>query len=205
MKNIFLLLFLLFAILFAACSKRSDSQKTDTSTPAKEIIENNDSSQVQKNKYPGFRLADINNNEVNISIENNNTVFNDVKSPLVLVNFFATWCPPCRGELPYLSRIQKKYSNNLFVVGVLVNDDQNSSQLRDFMELYSANYYISDAGDNTGFAKHVIKTLQLPENFPLPLSVLYSKGKLYRHYEGAMPIEMLESEIKQALKNLQGS
>lgn len=202
MKNIFLLLSLLLAILFTACSKRNDSQKTNVSTPEKETIESNGSSQNRISKHAGFRLTDINNNELNISIDNNNTLFNDVKSPLVFVNFFATWCPPCRGELPYLSQMQKKYSNNLFVVGVLVNDDQNSSQLRDFMELYNANYYISNAGDNTGFSKHVIKTLQLPENFPLPLSVLYNRGKLYRYYEGAMPVEMLESEIEQALKNI---
>lgn len=205
MKNIFLLFSLPLMILFTACSKKNESQEKDTSVSVTQTTETNISDAVQESRQSSFRLTDIDNRELNITIENNRIVFHDIKSPLVLVNFFATWCPPCRSELPYLSQIQKKYSKNLFVVGILVNDDQNISQLRDFMEMHGANFYISNAGDNAGFSKHIINALQLPENFPIPLSVLYSKGKPYRHYEGAMPIEMLESEVKQALKNLQGS
>ena len=89
---------------------------------------------------------------------------------------------------------------DLFVVGVLVNDEQNSTQLRRFMEKYDVSYFISHVSDNNDLAAVVIKKLKLPENFPIPLSVLYKDGRLYRYYEGAMPIEMLENELMQAIK-----
>ena len=124
----------------------------------------------------------------------------DIDQSLILINFFATWCPPCRGELPDLSQLQRKQAKNLFIIGVLVNDEQNSTQLRHFMEKYGANYYISYAEANNELAALMIKELKLSENFPIPLSVLYKDGEFYRYYEGAMPIEMMENELKQALK-----
>ena len=191
MRGIFPLLLILFFIV-SGCSKKSGSKEENTTMlPA----EHNDSNQTAQS----FLLLDIDERELNITMEDEQMVFQNIDQPLVLINLFATWCPPCRGELPDLSQLQRKHSRELFVVGVLVNDEQNSTQLRQFMKKYGANYFISHAEANSELVDRLIKRLKISDNFPIPLSILYKNGKLYRYYEGAMPIEMIENELKKAL------
>ncbi|WP_296823388.1 TlpA disulfide reductase family protein [Sulfurovum sp.] len=147
-----------------------------------------------------FVLNDIEQSRYTISIDNKSITSTDITAPLILINLFATWCPPCRGEIPYLSDLQKKYKNKLFIAGVLVNDRQNNSTLKTFIKKHHADYYISNSEDNDAFAAQLVKGLQLPENFPLPLTVLYKKGNYYIHYEGAVPVEMIEHDIQEAIK-----
>ena len=45
-------------------------------------------------------------------------------------------------------------------------------------------------------------TLDLPKNFPIPLTVIYVEGKYFTHYEGSVPVEMIEYDIQQAKKQL---
>jgi thiol-disulfide isomerase/thioredoxin len=147
-----------------------------------------------------FTLRDIDDRELNLSIEGNSAWSIDIDQPLVLINLFATWCPPCRGELPDLSKLQRAHAKDLFIIGILVNDEQNKTQLRRFMEKHGANYFISYSETNDKVAAALTESLELPENFPLPLSILYKDGELVRYYEGAMPIEMMEWELAQATK-----
>ncbi|MEA3456635.1 MAG: TlpA disulfide reductase family protein [Campylobacterota bacterium] len=204
MKYISLLLSLLLVFFLTACSKK-DGQREQTAPGTAEdvnISDLNQSSLQAEEVVRSFILTDVDGRDLNITIDGDTMIFPDIEQPLLLLNFFATWCPPCRGELLSLSHLQKKHAKDLFVVGVLFNDEQNSTQLRHLMEKYDANYFISHASDNDDLAAEVTKRLELPENFSIPLSVLYKNGKLYRYYEGAMPIEMIDNELKQAIKQL---
>ena len=198
MKSASLLLLVLLLFGLSGCSKQGDREKNATTLPAgtQETEEGNISSH-------SFLLTDIDDRELNITIRGKEVETRDFDQPLLLLNFFATWCPPCRGELPDLSQLQRKHAKNLFIVGILVNDEQNSTQLRHFMEKYGANYFISYAKENDDVAAIIVKELNISKNFPIPLSVLYKDGVFYRYYEGAMPIEMMENELKQALKKPQ--
>jgi thiol-disulfide isomerase/thioredoxin len=194
-QGISLLFILVLFFSLSGCSKKSSNEENATMpvTEKRAAQENNRTSR-------SFILTDVDERELNITIEGSRVLSRDIDQSLILINFFATWCPPCRGELPDLSQLQRKQAKNLFIIGVLVNDEQNSTQLRHFMEKYGANYYISYAEANNELAALMIKALKLSENFPIPLSVLYKDGEFYRYYEGAMPIEMMENELKQALK-----
>jgi len=44
--------------------------------------------------------------------------------------------------------------------------------------------------------------LELPENFSIPLTVMYLNGEYFTHYEGSVPVEMIEYDIQQAKKQL---
>ena len=195
MQGISLLFILVLFFSLSGCGKKSSNEENATMpvTEKRATQENNKTSR-------SFILTDVDERELNITIEGSRALSRDIDQSLILINFFATWCPPCRGELPDLSQLQRKQAKNLFIIGVLVNDEQNSTQLRHFMEKYGANYYISYAEANNELAALMIKELKLSENFPIPLSVLYKDGEFYRYYEGAMPIEMMENELKQALK-----
>jgi len=123
-----------------------------------------------------------------------------VSAPVVVFHFFATWCPPCAGEAPYLSDLQKKYAQEVFVAGVTVNDTPDET-FEQFIEQNDADYYISIADENDRFAAKMAEVLNLEGNFSLPLTVIYYQGEYLVHYEGAVPIEILDHDIQKAIKN----
>jgi len=140
-----------------------------------------------------------------LSVKDNFYTFSNIAEPIVLVNFFATWCPPCRGELPHLNNLQEKYSKQLFIMGLLVADDINPQQLSTCITSQKVNYFISsNQVENQKFATFIAPKLKLKPDFNLPLMILFVQGKYYTHYQGTVPEEMIESDIKQALNKIKG-
>jgi thiol-disulfide isomerase/thioredoxin len=149
-----------------------------------------------------FKLNDIENKNYTFYINKKNIFIKDVQQKFILLNFFATWCPPCNGQLPYISDIEKKYKDKLFIAGILVNDDNKEYHtIQELSEQYNIDYFISNSKQNDTFAMELLKNLHIAEKFQLPLTILYKNGKYYAHYEGATPIEMIEHDIKKAMKN----
>ena len=50
------------------------------------------------------------------------------KGKVMLINFWATWCGPCRVEIPYLIELQNQYADDLVVLGVSVDDPAEKMQ-----------------------------------------------------------------------------
>ena len=146
-----------------------------------------------------FALNDLNDSNYSITIVNKHIEISHVDQKLILLNFFATWCPPCKSEIPYLADLKKKYDASLFIAGILVNDTPDKKTLETFTEAYGVNYFISNSKDNNALGKLAAKRLQLDEDFPIPLTILFKNGNYYSHYEGAVPVEMLEHDIKEAI------
>ena len=147
-----------------------------------------------------FTLIDIQQNKHTLTASNQKMAFHNVDQSIVIINFFSTWCSPCRAEIPYLSDLQKKYKKKVFIAGILINDAQSNDTLKQFMSKYHTNYFISNSKHNDIFASEAVKELQLPENFSIPLTVIYKDGNYYTHYEGAVPVEMIDHDIQEALK-----
>ena len=147
-----------------------------------------------------FTLNDIQQNKHTLTVSNQKMAFHNVDQSIVIINFFSTWCSSCRAEIPYLSDLQKKYKKRVFIAGILVNDEQSDDTIKQFISKNHANYFISNSLQNDIFASKLIKELQLPENFSIPLTVIYKEGNYYTHYEGAVPVEMIDHDIQQAIK-----
>jgi len=179
----------LFLILFlvTACSKQEKSSQKEEK---KEI-------EVKKN-IP-FALKDINNNEIKIKVDGLEFKSNDLNKSITLLTFFTTWCPPCKAEIPHLVDIQKKYKNSLQVVGVLLEENIKKDRLKEFINEYNINYFVSISNKNFDFAKRVYALVQAPRNMPIPITVMLKDKKYFIHYLGAVPQEMIESDIKNAL------
>jgi len=73
---------------------------------------------------PELTLKDLNGNDVSLS---------DYKGKLVLVNFWATWCEPCRVEIPWLIDLQHKYADKGFVILGIALDDEGKSVVAPFV------------------------------------------------------------------------
>jgi len=144
-----------------------------------------------------FTITDIDQRSTTVSLEGNRLHVAKVTQPLILLNIFAEWSPPSCGMIPYLDALQKKYPKELFVIGITANSDMNNSDLRLFMKKHNASYFISNSQDNDRLALRIAKFLNLDENYPIPLTILFKNGEYTIHYIGATPIEMIKADIEQ--------
>ena len=169
-----------------------------------DIIDETTKVEVPEPKKSTATFTLVNTKEVNhtVTLSDQKVIFHNSEKPIVLVNLFATWCPPCIGEIPYLNDLQKKYEKELLVVGILTHDSIVQAELETFMAKNQINYFISNGTDNDAFANLLASTLDLPKNFPIPLTVMYIEGEYFTHYEGSVPVEMIEYDIQQAKKQL---
>jgi cytochrome c biogenesis protein CcmG/thiol:disulfide interchange protein DsbE len=82
---------------------------------------------------PDFVLTDLQGNTVKLS---------DLRGKAVVLNFWATWCPPCNEEIPWLVDLQKRYgSQGLQIVGISM-DDGDPKDVVKFAAKHSINYPI---------------------------------------------------------------
>jgi len=149
-----------------------------------------------------FKLSNMQNKMYTVSVSNKEVIYKENTKGIVLVTFFATWCLPCLHDIPYMNDLQKKYKKELLLTGILVQDTSVEEKLRSFLAKYEVNYFVSNSTENNDFASLVAKTLRLPKDFSIPLTVMYVGGKYFTHYEGCVPIEMIDYDIQQALKML---
>ncbi len=118
---------------------------------------------------------------------------------LLLIDIFATWCPPCIDEIGALNSLAKKYPNKLIVVGVSVEDERMPNKLRSFANQHAINYPLADTNSSKAIIAKVLEDTKVGSHFGIPLLVLYKDGKLYNFYQGATEEEFIESDIKKAL------
>jgi thiol-disulfide isomerase/thioredoxin len=64
----------------------------------------------------------------------------DYKGKAVLLNFWATWCGPCKLEMPWLIQMQKKYASQGFTVLGISEDDSTNKKISDFMAKMGVDY-----------------------------------------------------------------
>jgi len=206
-KKITALLFITVLICFTGCEDKkcdlsSENNTTDTINNTCAIVDINRSTLKTNKDAKKFKLNDIDNKNYTVYFDKKNILIEDISQDFVLLNFFATWCPPCTGQVPYIADLEKKYKDKLFVAGILVNDaNKEYHELEAFSAKYHIDYFISNAKQNDTFAVELLKGLSIKENFQLPLTILYKNGKYYAHYEGGVPIEMIEYDITKAMEN----
>jgi thiol-disulfide isomerase/thioredoxin len=82
---------------------------------------------------PAFRLKDLDGREISPA---------SLRGKVVIVNFWATWCPPCRAEIPDLVALQEKYKDTLQVIGIS-EDESGVDGVRQFAVEHKINYPIS--------------------------------------------------------------
>lgn len=213
MKKAYSLLSAVILFLITGCEDKKDQNSTMEMENTTAIIrsDNNKSSQNEDGQLNEinfithaepyfFLLNDTHHVSYKGTMHDKTISLEGMSAPVVVFHFFATWCPPCVGEAPYLSDLQKKYAQEVFVAGVTVNDTPNEA-LEQFIEQNDADYYISIADENDRFAAKMAEVLNLEGNFSLPLTVIYYQGEYLVHYEGAVPIEILDHDIQKAIKN----
>jgi len=137
-------------------------------------------------------FKDIDGNVYTLTLGDNTALLDGSAKKILMITLFSTWCPPCKGQLPYLEEIRHKHAEEISAIGFVVNDDIKKTDLRAFLARARLRFPVS-RDEKT--AKIIVHSLGLPENYPLPLTILYKNGKYLIHYEGAVPPEMIEHDI----------
>jgi len=187
--------------------ERFKLERKETKTPIefheeeKIVAEETNISEV-KRTTDTYTLINTKSESHQITLSDQKLIMLDNEKPILLINLFATWCPPCIGQLAYINDLQKKHQKELLITGILTHDDIDKSSLETFMAKHQINYFISHTKENDDFTDLLAKELQLDENFSIPLTVMYVDGEYFTHYEGSVPVEMIEYDIQQAKKQL---
>lgn len=131
---------------------------------------------------PDFSLTDIAGQKAGLS---------DFKGKAIILNFFASWCPPCRAEIPDFIALQKAYSDKGFTfVGVSLVDAQES---KDFADKMGINYPILVDDGKVSALYGPVRSI--PTTF-----VIDKNMKVVKMYIGSRPKETFEADIKELLK-----
>jgi len=205
MKHRFYLILLPFLLMFIAC--QDDELERDKKTPENklEITSKKQESTVKKitPKSYSFKFQNLKGEESSLDVKHDIYDFKNIKQPIVIINVMSTWCPPCRGQLPHLSKLQQKFKKNVFVMATLVHDDIPKERLEKLLIAEKALFYLSiTQKENLKFINMLAPKLGLSAEFPMPLTILFVKGKYFTHYEGMIPEEMIESDIQQLLQKI---
>jgi thiol-disulfide isomerase/thioredoxin len=128
---------------------------------------------------PAFAVRDLDGRELSSA---------SWRGKVVILNFWATWCPPCRAEIPDLVALQDKYRDNLVVIGIS-EDEAPTDVVKQFAARHNVNYSI------------VMMTPQLEKMFPgvsaLPTSfILDRESHIVQKHVGMLVAKTTELETR---------
>ncbi len=104
-------------------------------------------------KAPEFTLKDINGRNVSIA---------SLRGKVVLINFWATWCPPCRAEMPSMNRLYREYKGKGLEI-LAISTDNSASKVKDYISQNSLAFQVL-MDDNIKVARQY-KVFSLPTTF----------------------------------------
>jgi cytochrome c biogenesis protein CcmG/thiol:disulfide interchange protein DsbE len=150
---------------------------------AKLVVQEEQKNEDQKYPLaPDFNLKDLDGNSVRLS---------DFRGKIVIIDFWATWCPPCRKGIPEFVELQEEYGNDKLVVLGLNMDQGDLSVVPKFADDYKINYpilyvtpqVVADYGgirgipttfviDKEGYVRHGVQGYQPKESFIQVIEIL---------------------------------
>lgn len=153
-KWIILLLFAVYFLLFTAANAQ---------LPSPFAVE-----KLVGQKASDFTLKDVNGNSISLS---------SFKGKVMLLNFWATWCPPCKAELPSMNKLQQLLKDRGFVI-LAVSTDRSVADVKDFLNKYPLDYTIV-VDYNLTVSRLLYKVFMVPTTF-----LIDRKGIIVKRYFG---------------------
>ena len=163
---------LLAGCLFSGCSYGPSTVKAASVKPDKE-----------RHSAPDFALKDADGKTVRLS---------DYKGKVVMLDFWATWCPPCKVEIPWLIDLERKNKDRGFEVLGVSMDDEGWEVVKPFMREVGMNYRVVIGNDAT--AEMYGNVESLPETF-----LIDRESKIAAIHIGLASRKDFEDEVEQLL------
>lgn len=140
----------------------------------------------KRNAAPEFTLKDTDGRTVKLS---------DYKGKVVLLNFWATWCGPCKIEIPWFMDFEQQYKDQGFSVLGVAMDDDGWQVVRPFLAEHKVNYRVMVGDEVTAQLYQGLDSL--PTTF-----VLDREGRIAQTHVGLISKSEYQNEITQLLKTV---
>ena len=134
------------------------------------------------NAASDFILQDMDGKKVDLA---------DFKGKPVLLDFWATWCPPCRDAIPAIEKLHKTYSGKGLVVLGISLDQGGWDDVKSFIAEYGITYPVLKGTEEVA-AQYKVRTIPM-------LVIVDKEGKIYKRYLGFGDDQQLEKDIKSVL------
>lgn len=132
---------------------------------------------------PDFNLKDANGQSVKLS---------DYKGKVVLLNFWATWCGPCKVEIPWFADFEQRYRDKGFAVVGIAMDDEGWEVVKPYADKTKINYRLVIGNDQLAELYGGVESL--PTSF-----ILDKEGRVAKAHVGLVSKSDYENEIKELL------
>lgn len=166
---------LLFTVTVTGCQKENQARTRSASENVTHV-------QGDENKAPDFTLTSLAGDKISLS---------DFKGKVVIVDFWATWCPPCRRGIPDLISLQNKYKNKVAVIGISLDRENTKAGVPSFVKKMGINYPIAY------FTDKVINDFGGVNAIPTSF-IIDQEGNIVSKMVGLYP----KSEYEKQLENL---
>ena len=183
---------LLCATLLTACAGGNSSDNTPSNTPT--------GARLPPTAFPMPPVTAFNNAEATKygwrMLDGRRATLADYAGYVVVLDFYATWCEPCRADAPHLVQLQSRHgSEGLHIVGLNVGGAEDRFQIPQFVEQYGIQYRL-------GFPDPEMTDLFLSDDTTIPQSFVFDRrGRLIKRFIGfsaSKPAE-LERIVQTAL------
>lgn len=128
-------------------------------------------------KAPDFQVETIDGKKVKLS---------DYRGKKVFLNFWATWCPPCKAEMPHMQSFYEEKPENVEVLAV--NLEESASKVKDFADQYRLDFPV--LLDRSGAVAEVYDIYTIPTTY-----VLNEDGTVHQKIIGPMDEAMMKNLI----------
>lgn len=179
MKRVLASIFLTLLVIFmAGCESETKQAQVVQKSPNKQ------------ERLEPLALTTIEGKTIRMNLDNNVLVSDDLKGKVVLVNFFATWCPPCIKEIPTFNELYAKYPDKFEIVAVLYERDKEMGELKAFIKEHNIKFPVTVGENNFIAAKMFGDVQKVPESF-----IFSPEGFMLQKFVGIVNEEVLEGFI----------
>lgn len=139
---------------------------------------------LSSDKAPDFSLKSVDGKTVKLS---------DYKGKVVIIDFWATWCPPCRKGIPDLISIQNEFKDKVVIIGISLDREKTIKDVPGFVKSYGINYPVVYGDDKVVTDYGGIQSI--PTAF-----VIDKNGNIADSHVGLTDKDTYVNKIKELLK-----
>jgi thiol-disulfide isomerase/thioredoxin len=152
---------------------------------AEQVDQDKQKYSVYESVFQGLKLT---------TTKSTSIVLKNIKEPIVLLNFWASWCVPCLKELPSLVKFQTKFQGRVKVIGINGDEEDPIEMVNKIEKKYKLNFESATDENSQISSKFLIGTY--------PISIIFHKGKVIyfsktiHDFMDEKFLSLIESELK---------